>query len=373
MDGRTGWNGSEDGQMTTSVAGAIERIPRVPLATLPTPLHEARRLRDALGGPDRCPRILLKRDDLTGLALGGNKARKLEFLVADALRGGATILVTTGGAQSNHARMTAAAGRMVGLPTSLVLSAAAGERDVQGNLLLDRLLGAEVTFVEPASDPMKLTGPDEAAALAELEAALRARGERPYLVPLGGSTPLGVLGYVAGALELEGQLKAAGERPERLYVACGSRGTAAGLVLGARLAGASYVVHGVAVSGGDPASTGFAVEIANGAAELLGSDVRLTTGDFATDQSQIGPGYGRSTRGSVEAIELLARSEGILLDPVYTAKAMAGLVADVRDGAVDPAATVVFLHTGGQPALFAHAAELAASTAQDTGEDRARR
>ncbi len=355
--------------MMTSVIGAMERIPRVPLATLPTPLHEARRLRDALGGPDRCPRILLKRDDLTGLALGGNKARKLEFLVTDALRGGATVLVTTGGVQSNHARMTAAAGRMVGLPTSLVLSAAPGEREVQGNLLLDRLLGAEITFVEPPRDPMKLTGPDEAAALAELEARLRARGERPYLVPLGGSTPLGVLGYVAGALELEGQLEAAGARPERLYVACGSRGTAAGLVLGARLAGASYAVRGVAVSGGDPASTAFAVEIANGAAELLGSDARLTPDDFETDQSQIGPGYGRSTPASLEAIELLALTEGVLLDPVYTAKAMAGLVADIRAGAIDPAATVVFVHTGGQAALFAHAAELAVATGRVGGRD----
>ena len=353
--------------MTTDLAQALDRLPRVPLATLPTPLQEARRLRNALGGPARCPRILLKRDDLTGLALGGNKARKLEFIVADALRAQATVLVTTGGVQSNHARMTAAAGRMVGLGTSLVLTATPEERAVQGNLLLDRLLGAEVHFIDAAADPLLAIGPDEAAAVERVEAALRTRGERPYLIPIGGSTPVGALGYVAGTLELLAQLEAAEERPGRLYVACGSRGTVAGLVLGAHLAGAPYRVQGVAVSGGDPAKTEGAVEIANQAAALLGSPVRLTAGDFATDQSQIGAGYGRSTPACLEAIELLARNEGILLDPVYTGKAMAGLIADIRSGAIDPAETVVFLHTGGQPGLFAHAAELAAAAGQPAG------
>ncbi len=346
------------------VAQALDRLPRIPLANLPTPLQEARRLRDALGGPARCPRILLKRDDLTGLASGGNKARKLEFIVADALRAQATVLVTTGGVQSNHARMTAAAGRMVGLKASLVLTGAPDERDVQGNLLLDRLFGAEVHFIAPASDPRIVTGPDEAAMLAQVEAGLVARGERPYLIPLGGSSPLGALGYVAGTLELLSQFEASGERPSRLYVACGSRGTAAGLVLGARLADASYVVQGVAVSGGDPAKTERAADVATQAAALLGSPMRLTPGDFATDQSQIGAGYGRSTPGCLEAIDLLARSEGILLDPVYTGKAMAGLIADIRSGSIEPSETVVFLHTGGLPGLFAHAAELAAPVRQ---------
>ena len=350
--------------MTTDLAHALDRLPRVALASLPTPLQEARRLRDALGGPARCPRILLKRDDLTGLALGGNKARKLEFIVADALRTQATVLVTTGGVQSNHARMTAAAARMVGLGASLVLTAAPDERDVQGNLLLDRLFGAEVHFIDAASDPLLATGPDEAATLALVEAELRARGERPYVIPIGGSTPVGALGYVSGTLELLSQLEAEDERPSRLHVACGSRGTVAGLVLGAHLAGAPYRVHGVAVSGGDPAKTERAVEIANQAAALLGSPLRLTPGDFVTDQSQIGPGYGRSTAGCLEAIELLARNEGILLDPVYTGKAMAGLVADIRAGAIGPAETVVFLHTGGAPGLFAHAAELTAAVGQ---------
>jgi D-cysteine desulfhydrase family pyridoxal phosphate-dependent enzyme len=343
----------------TDLAQALDRLPRVSLANLPTPLQEARRLRDALGGPGRCPRILLKRDDLTGLASGGNKARKLEFIVADALNAQATVLVTTGGVQSNHARMTAAAGRMVGLGASLVLTGALDERDVQGNLLLDRLFGAEVHFIEAGSDPRLVAGPDEAATLARVAADLRGRGERPYMIPLGGSCPLGALGYVVGTLELLSQLEASAERPSRLYVACGSRGTAAGLVLGARLSDAPYGVHGVAVSGGDPAKTEHAAEIATEAAGLLGRPVRLTAADFATDQSQIGAGYGRSTPGCLEAIDLLARTEGILLDPVYTGKAMAGLIADIRSRSIRPSETVVFLHTGGLPGLFAHAAELA--------------
>ena len=346
--------------MLVDVSRALDRFPRVSLATLPTPLHELHRLRDALGGARRSPRILVKRDDLTGLAGGGNKARKLEFLVADALREAATVLVTTGGAQSNHARMTAAAGRMVGLATSLVLTAESDAPDVQGNLLLDHLFGAEVHFVRAGDDPRLATGPDEAEKVAQVVAALRARGDRPYVIPLGGSSPVGVLGYVAGTLELVGQLEAGHERPARLYVAAGSRGTAAGLVLGARLADAPYRVHGVAVIGGDPARSERAAEIANRAAELVDSPVRLTASDFETDQSQIGPGYGRDTPACLEAISLVARTEGILLDPVYTGKAMAGLLADIRAGVIPPSESVVFLHTGGLPGIFAHAAELAA-------------
>ena len=347
--------------MLADVRNGLDRLPRVTLATLPTPLHELHRLRDALGGHRRSPRILVKRDDLTGLAGGGNKARKLEFLVADALREGATTLVTTGGAQSNHARMTAAAGRMVGLGTSLVLTADTDAPEIQGNLLLDHLFGAEVHFIRAGDDPALATGPGEAETVAEVVAALRARGERPYVIPIGGSSPVGVLGYIAGTVELVAQLEAAHERPIRLYVAAGSRGTAAGLVMGASLAHAPYRVHGVAVSGGDPAKSTRAAEIANHAAELIGSPVRLAAGDFETDQSQIGPGYGRDTPACLEAITLVARTEGILLDPVYTGKAMAGLLADIRAGAITPSETVVFLHTGGLPGIFAHAAALSAS------------
>jgi L-cysteate sulfo-lyase len=336
---------------------ALAAQPRLSLATLPTPLHELPRLRDALGGSSRCPRILVKRDDLTGLAGGGNKARKLEFLVGDAVRSGTTVLVTTGGVQSNHARMTAAAARIAGMRASLVLTATVPDPEVQGNLLLDRVFDAEIHLI-PAGDPTLSVGPNEAAVVAEVVDTLESRGERPYVIPLGGSSPVGALGYVAGTLELVRELEAAGERPSRLYVAAGSRGTAAGLVLGARLAGAPYRVHGVAVSGGDPERTERAAEVARDAAALLGVQREVSPDDFLTDHAQIGPGYGLSTPACLDAIRLVARTEGILLDPVYTAKAMAGLIADIHAGAIAADETIVFLHTGGLPGLFAHAAEL---------------
>lgn len=343
---------------------SIESQPRFRLATLPTPLYEARRLREALGGPARSPRILIKRDDLTGLAFGGNKARKLEFLVGDALRAGATILVTSGAEQSNHARMTAAAARMAGMGAALVLTSKAGRPLAQGNLLLDYLLGAEVHFIPPAANPAIAAGDDEAAAVARVMDDLAARGERPYLIPIGGSTPLGALGYVAATLEIVEQLLARGESPSRLYYAAGSRGTQAGLVLGAKMYSAPYELDGIAVSGGEPEKTARALRIANEAAGLIGVPTRVTADDIRTDHGYIGPGYGIPTPGCVEAITLLARCEGIFLDPVYTGKVMAGLIDHVRRGTIDPAETVLFLHTGGAPALFAYADQLGLVPAQ---------
>lgn len=331
----------------------IAAQPRQRLATLPTPLHDLPRLRAALGGAARCPRIVIKRDDLTGLAFGGNKARKLEFLVADALAAGATRLITAGAAQSNHARMTVAAARLVGLDASLVLTTSDAAPPVQGNLLLDRIMGADVHFVP--------SGTNEDEAMAALADELRARGEVPYVIPVGGSNAIGTLGYVAATLELLGQLHEQGLTPEIVYYANGSRGTQAGLVLGARIFGAPYAVKGVAVSGGDEVKRQRAVRIASEAADLLGSSARLTPDDLANDEGQIGPGYGLPTPACLEAISLLARHEAVFLDPVYSAKAMAGLIADIRAGQFAPAATVLFLHTGGTPALFAHADTLAAA------------
>jgi D-cysteine desulfhydrase family pyridoxal phosphate-dependent enzyme len=339
----------------------LQSQPRFRLATLPTPLQEAKRLREALGGGGRSPRILIKRDDLTGLAFGGNKARKLEFLVADALRAGATYLVTTGAVQSNHARMTAAAACAAGLGAALVLTSKTERPALQGNLLLDRLFGAELHFVPPHPDPTIAIGEQEAAAVARVVADLEARHESPYLIPIGGSSPLGALGYVAATLELVEQLFAMGESPSRLYYASGSRGTQAGLTLGAKLYSAPYQLFGIAVSGGEPEKTARAMRIANEAATLIGVSARVAVEDLPTDQNYIGPGYAIPTAGCLEAIDLLARQEGILLDPVYTAKAMAGLIDHIRQGSIDPAETVAFLHTGGTPALFAYAEELGLS------------
>ena len=330
---------------------AFTTVPRFPLAMLPTPLQEARRLREALGGPAKAPRIFLKRDDLTGLALGGNKARKLEFLVADALAQGARALMTTGATQSNHARMTAAAACAAGLECHLVLTSTSADPPLQGNLLLDRVFGATVHHVPAPDDPRLALGDDEAK-LREVEATLRARGTPPYAIAVGGSSPVGTLGYTCGTLELVEQLSAAGLRPSRLYYASGSRGTQAGLTLGAKACGAPYRLHGIAVSTGEPEKTHRALAAANGAAERLGIDTRVAIDDLFTDDGFIGEGYGIPTPGCLDAIRLLARSEGILLDPCYTGKAMGALVAHVRSGELTPAETVVFLHTGGAPGLF---------------------
>ncbi len=334
---------------------SIGAQPRYHLAVLPTPLQELGNLRAALGGPAFCPRILMKRDDLTGLALGGNKARKLEFLVGDALKQGATVLVTSGAVQSNHARMTAAAARAAGMKATLVLTSDMERPAIQGNLLLDKLLDAEIHLIPANPDPRLPTGDQEAAKVLEVVEGLRLRGELPYVIPIGGSSAVGALGYVAGTLELVTQLFQMGEAPSRLYYANGSRGTQAGLALGAKMYSAPYRIHGIAVSGGEPEKTARAVRIANGAAEILNVSSRISAEDLINDESYIGPGYGIATPECVEAIHLLARSEGIFLDPVYTGKAMAGMIDHVRRGDIDPAATIVFLHTGGTPALFAHA------------------
>lgn len=333
---------------------SIGSQPRFRLAALPTPLQELHNLRQELGGRDRSPRILMKRDDLTGLAFGGNKARKLEFLVGDALKQGATVLITSGAAQSNHARMTAAAARVAGLKVALVLTKNGDSAPVQGNLFLDKLFGAEIHWIDENPNPLFATGAEEEAKIAEVAADLEKRGERPYLIPIGGSSPRGSFGYVTGTLELMTQLFQSGEAPSRLYYANGSRGTQAGLALGAKMYSAPYRIHGIAVSGGEPEKTQRAIRIAGEAARILGAANSVTAQDLINDENYIGPGYGIATPGCVEAIGLLACSEGILLDPVYTGKAMAGLIDHIRRGEIDPGETVVFLHTGGTPALFAH-------------------
>ena len=337
-------------QTISRVRNALAQQPRLPLAVLPTPIHEATRFRQALGGPSRCPRILIKRDDLTALGLGGNKARKLEYLVADARSHNATTLITTGAAQSNHARMTAAAACMAGMRCVLVLTTTVERPVATGNLLLDRLFGAEIRLV-PSIDPMLAVGHDEAV-VAEVVGAESIAGRTPYVIPVGGSSAIGVFGYVSGTAELVEQLARENIRPSRLYYASGSRGTQAGLTLGALACEAPYRVYGVAVSAGESEKIERAIRIANEAAAKLGLDERLERPHLFTDQGFIGEGYGIPTEPALEAIDLLARTEAILLDPCYTSKAMAALIAHVRGGELTPAETVVFLHTGGMPALF---------------------
>lgn len=326
------------------------RLPRFPLGAFPTPLHDATRLRAALGGSGRCPRILIKRDDLSGLAFGGNKVRKLEYLVADALAHGATTLITAGAAQSNHARATAAAAVMAGLRAILVLDTNDPDQQPQGNLLLDHLLGAEVRLVPSGTDSMT--------AMLAVAEEIRGGGEVPYVIPVGGSNAIGATGYSGMIDELAVQLFELNATCDALYFANGSRGTQAGIVLGARVHGLRCDVRGVIVSANTPERTQRTVDLANGAAELLGSDVRIAASGLTNIDGYVGGGYAVPTAAADEAILLLARTEAVFLDPVYTGKAMSALIDHVTTGIVTPEQTVVFVHTGGSPALFAHADRL---------------
>lgn len=310
----------------------MDRVPlaqmdRVPLAQLPTPLDAAPRLSEALG-----VRLLVKRDDLTGFALGGNKARKLEFLVSDALARGAHTLVAAGGAQSNFARMTAAAAARLGLACHLVLSGDEPER-ASGNLVLDRLFGATLHFA--GSRDWRVLEAGVAKIAAEL-------GERAYPLPIGGATPVGALAYVHAADELLAQLPSP---PDWIVVADGSGGTHAGLLAGLP---ASVRVLGVDVARPPVPHRERIPALAAEAARLA---KRTGPAGALHLVDHTGPHYGAWTDEALDALRLAARTEGMVLDPVYSAKALAGLRVAAQEGRVS--GTVVFLHTGGSPALFA--------------------
>jgi D-cysteine desulfhydrase len=326
----------------------IDALPRFPLAQLPTPLETLKNLSRQLAGPE----LLIKRDDQTGLALGGNKTRKLEFLVGDALAQGADTLITLGAVQSNHCRQTAAAAAKAGLRCELILN---GKKpDVaNGNLLLNEILGANLHWIER---------PQRAAKLKALDAELRAQGRKPYLIPVGGSNGVGATGYVVAMQELVAQLRASGQRVDHLAFGTSSGGTQAGLTLGARVAGFTGQLHGLSIDKNDPEHFEYEAEvaqIANDCAAYIGSPVRVTPGDVNVVYGYKGEGYGVVGDLERDAIRLLARSEGIVLDPVYAGRAFGALVDLIRKGVFKKGETVLFWHTGGSPALFAYARELA--------------
>lgn len=316
--------------------GAAGLRPRVPLAQLPTPLEPLDRLSDHLGGP----RLLVKRDDQTGLALGGNKARKLEYLCAEALEAGTDVLVTGGGHQSNHVRMTAAAANRLGLDAHVVLGGPAPATS-SGNLVLDRLLGATLEFCG-ADDYYGVERAIEAAA-----ERLAGAGRRPFALPIGGASATGALAYAQAADEMAGQAAEAGAAVDRVFVADGSGGTHAGLVAAY---GETPVVVGVDV-GTRPDLDEYVPARAAEVADLAGRPAPPAA--VVVDHDHAGPGYGVLTPECVGALRLAARLEGLVLDPVYTGKAMAALLTWVHDGRVGAGETVVFWHTGGAPALFA--------------------
>jgi D-cysteine desulfhydrase family pyridoxal phosphate-dependent enzyme len=318
----------------------------VRLAALPTPLEPARRLGAALGLPE----LWVKRDDLTALGLGGNKVRKLEFALGAALDAGCDTVVTFGALQSNHARQTAAACARLGLGCELVLTRAvpvtgpAFERS--GNLLLDDLFGATVHVV--AHDDAAL-----AATVDGVRHAVAARGGRAWWVPPGGSDAVGTLGYVAAGLELAAQARDAGIDLAHAVVATSTGGTQAGLLTGLRLAGSTAAVHGVAVYRDEARTHEAVAALATSVAEALGTEA-VDPADVSVDGSFRGGGYGLPTPAMWAALDAWARTEGVVLDPVYSGKAAAARAGWAADGRLAGGATV-FLHTGGSPGLFAYA------------------
>jgi len=324
------------------VQDTLAATPRVALAHLPTPLEPLPRLSQALG-----IELYVKRDDCTGLATGGNKARKLEFLLADALAQGADTLTTKGGLQSNHVRQTAAAAARWGLGCHLIVADVVPDTDPDyaetGNLFLDRLLGA--TCHRAAADEREAV---EARVLDEL----RAEGRNPYAIPYGGSNVLGALGYVQASLELAEQCAARELTPDVLLHASGSSGTQAGLVVGHTGLGLATRILGIDVNHDAGWLRGEVLKLTRATADYL----KLPDPSPRVEvlEGYAGPGYGVPTPAMREAVLRVARAEGLLLDPVYTGKAFAGLIDLVERGEIEPGAKVVFLHTGGVPGLFAY-------------------
>ncbi|MDH4126317.1 MAG: D-cysteine desulfhydrase [Gammaproteobacteria bacterium] len=328
----------------------LEKFPRVSLAHLPTPLEHLPNLSKLLGGPQ----IWVKRDDCTGLASGGNKTRKLEFSMAAALAEGADTIVTVGAVQSNHVRQTAAAACKLGLACEVLLERRVREPSEpyanSGNILLDRIFGAHLREYPADTDLV--------AAMDEVATEIRAAGGRPYLIPVGASNVIGALGYVSCASELLEQAHASGFRIDHLVTATGSAGTQAGLIVGLRALQSATPLLGIGVSSPQLAQEEKVYALAMATAEYIGRPGIVARKDIIANCNYVGSGYGVPTEAMNEAVLLLARSEGLLLDPVYSGKALAGLIDLVRKGEFDHASNIVFLHTGGSAALFAYVDQL---------------
>jgi len=326
----------------------FEGIDRLTLSHLPTPLEYAPSLTQQLGGPQ----IWIKRDDLTGLALGGNKTRKLDFFMADALRKEADCIVTMGPLQSNHVRLTAAASRACGLDCYAVLL---GDRprSAKGNFLLDQMLGLNCIYVSGSMNQVSLDFVDQK--IQETITRLEKEGRKPYLVPTGGIGPLGELGYCLAVEEMVEQAQRLMIPFEHVVVTVGSRGTIAGLLLGiarlnlrTRVTGISANIEGTCESFGIPRPDEMAAE----AGKLIGLDIKVPMANYKILYDYVGEGYGIPTESGIEAIKLAARTEALFLDPVYTGKAMAGLVDLIRKGYFTKKDMVIFIHTGGTPGIF---------------------
>jgi D-cysteine desulfhydrase family pyridoxal phosphate-dependent enzyme len=336
----------------------IDKLPRVQIAHLPTPLDFCPRLSEALGGPQ----IWMKRDDCTGLALGGNKTRQLEFIFAEARQQAADTIVVGAASQSNWCRQTVAAACKFGMKTVLILKHGVKGGALQGNLLLDHLLGAEVTIV--AGEDLQELPP----LLAERTESLKRQGRKPYLMnPFGLPTlSLAAVGYVNAFLELDVQLQQKGLEADYIYLA-GANITPAGLALGAKALGRKTQVTGITPIRWDEDRSTDIARIANATAERLELKVALRPEEIHNEDAYVGERYGVMTPECRQALKLVAETEGIILDPVYTSKAMAGLIDHIRRKRISQDEIVVFLHTGGTPALFAYAEDLQLAADQAAG------
>lgn len=330
---------------------SIVELPRVSLGQFPTPLHELPHLSETIGGP----RIFVKRDDLTGLALGGNKCRKLEYVLADAQQRGFDTLITSGSSQSNFALQMAAAARKLGMEPYLVLVKGV-HVETQGNLLLHNILASSVTIME-VSHPSEMftTMPRKMNQLAE---ELRVKGRNPLVIPAGAFTPLGTAGWVNAAEEISRQLKDLKITIRYVVVANGSGGTQAGLTTGFKQLKAPIDVIGISVLNGRNEATDIVVDQVNETAGLLNVDLRVRADEVTVYDDYIGEGYGIPTKECVEAIRVVAQTEAIFLDPIYTGKAMSGLMDLVGKSQITKKDAVLFIHTGGVAADFAYTEEL---------------
>jgi L-cysteate sulfo-lyase len=321
----------------------LAKFPRLRFAHLPTPLEPMANLSRLLDGPN----IWVKRDDCTGLAGGGNKTRKLEFLMADAEQQGADTIITQGAVQSNHARQTAAIAAKLGYECYLLLENRTGSNDpdflANGNVLLDDIYNARLSDF-PA-------GTDMNQEMLSLSEELRAAGKKPYIIPGGGSNRIGALGYVNAAYELVGQCNDQGLKVDHIVHATGSTGTQAGLVTGLTAIHSGIDLMGISVRAPKEAQEENVYRLACETAEFIGSSAALNRSDVVANSDYVGEGYGMPTDGMIEAVEMTARHESILLDPVYSGKGMAGLIDLVRQGFYRREENIVFIHTGGAQAL----------------------
>jgi len=324
-----------------------DHIARESLGFFPTPLVELSRLSKKLDGPT----IFMKRDDNTGLALGGNKTRKLEFIIGDALAKGADTIITAGAAQSNHCRQTAAAAASLELECHLVLGGKEPEQ-ASGNLLLDKIFGCHIHWAGA-----NRKGED----IPSIVEQLISQGKKPYVVPYGGSNELGALAFVEAFKELESQRDSMDLSFTHIFFASSSGGTQAGLMLGNKIFNSPYQIVGINIDKGETDKVPFdqyTVALANRTAELIGANYEFSESDLILNADYVGEGYGVVGALENEAIALTAQTEGILLDPVYTGRAMGGLIDMIRTGQIKKTDRVLFWHTGGAPALFAYSNDL---------------